>query len=385
MTGTHSQTSQKETNQFNHLAYLSKQLNDPTFAKEILVALQGKGFFVKANLILTAAILLFQFSAQADDKFELALRGIENLQAEEAKTITESKHTTQIYSHGKKTKYVLLSLPGLHESPFHLQGLNNFFYNEGANVVSLHLPGHHQKDENAIHEVTAKEWSEAVNNAINMAKELGDELMILGYSTGGGLAIQAALQRPEDIKQLYLFAPSMALSNKVFLFTLFGQVVSKKKLCNLEKPGVLCKVFDKLDPQSIQMIKEGTYPSAKAGTQVQALISNIAGQFGNPNHPSEETNNYYKELEEIYSSLKIPTFLVSSMADTITAPKLNRAVYDRLTVRKEIVEYPKSMGITHLMISKSKGDAFVHTPDTSYNPHFDELTQKMKTFWKAEK
>lgn len=334
---------------------------------------------MKVNLILTAAILVFQFSARAEDKFELALRSIENLQAEESKTITESKHTTQIYSHGKKTKYVLLSLPGLHESPFHLQGLNNFFYNEGANVVSLHLPGHHQKDENAIHEVKAKEWSDAVNNAINMAKELGDELMVLGYSTGGGLAIQAALQRPEDIKQLYLFAPSMALSNKVFFFTLFGQIVSKKKLCNIDKPGTLCKVFDKLDPQSIQMMKEGTYPSASAGTQVQALANSMVQQFGNP-----EESNYYTNLAEIYSSLKVPTFLVSSQADTITAPKLNRAVYDRLTVRKDIVEYPKSMGITHLMISKSKGDAFVHTPNESYNPHFDELTAKMKAFWKGE-
>jgi len=231
----------------------------------------------------------FNASAQVEiTAFDLSITKLTALQNRESKTLVDLKHGTQVLSHGRKTKTVLLSLPGLHESPFQLKTLNQFFFDEGANVVSLHLPGHQQKDENAINQVTAQEWEDAVSEAITMARGLGDELIVLGYSTGGVLAVQAALQRPKEIRQLFLFAPALALSNKTFLFSLFGQLAMGEKLCDLTQPGFACKIFDQLDHQTIQMIKEGVYPSASAGVQVQRVIDAIRTQFSDA-----EVTDYY--------------------------------------------------------------------------------------------
>lgn len=348
---------------------------------------------MKAFAILSLLVLLINVTAKAEianaqnlvpQTFESAVERIQDLQTSESKTIEDTKHMTQLMTHGQKTKYVLLSIPGLHESPYHIQGLNKFFYENGANVLSLHLPGHQQIDKKAMGRVTAKQWEQAVADAITVAHGLGDQLLVLGYSTGGGLAVQAALQRPSEISQLFLFAPSIGLSNKTFLFALFGQLAGNKELCTKEKlesekPGFFCNTFNKLDYQAVQMIKEGTYPSAAAGMQVQQIINDIITEFGNP----EETN-YYENLHEIYATLKVPTFMVSSKADAIVAPTLNHEVMQSLQVRKQLVEYPKNLKVTHLMITKSQGDALSKSPDDSFNPYFQDLLPKMKSFWMNE-
>lgn len=311
--------------------------------------------------------------------FNKSVSKIEQLQQTEEKTIADTKHESQILSHGKKTKYVVLSLPGLHESPFHLKSLNEFFFNEGANVLSLHLPGHQQKNESALNKVKAKEWEKAVADTIVMAHGLGEKLIILGYSTGGGLAVQAALQHPEEINQLFLFAPALALSNATFISTFLGQTASGVKLCDMNKPGLLCAIFNKLDPQTTQLMKEGVYPSAAAGTEVQKLINDMRSQFAN-----SEINDYFGELEDAYAKLKVPTFLVSSMADTVTNPKFNRIIYSNWTMRKQMVEYPAQLKVTHLMITKAKTDAFPHSVEETYNHYFEELLPQMKAFWMSD-
>jgi alpha-beta hydrolase superfamily lysophospholipase len=333
------------------------------------------------TLFLTMLLISTCFNASAQVEitaFDLSITKLTALQNRESKTLVDLKHGTQVLSHGRKTKTVLLSLPGLHESPFQLKTLNQFFFDEGANVVSLHLPGHQQKDENAINKVTAQEWEDAVSEAITMARGLGDELIVLGYSTGGVLAVQAALQRPKEIRQLFLFAPALALSNKTFLFSLFGQLAMGEKLCDLTQPGFACKIFDQLDHQTIQMIKEGVYPSASAGIQVQRVIDDIRTQFSDA-----EVTDYYVALSEAYSQLAVPTFLVSSMADTVTTPKFNRAVFESWTMRKHLVEYPKDQHVTHLMLSKSESDALPHSPTDSYNQYFSQLLPQIKKFWKG--
>jgi len=336
---------------------------------------------ILASLIfsLLASSLVLAQTAVRSASYDESLRQIESLRAEESKTISDQKHMTQLMTHGQKTKYVLLSIPGLHESPFYLQGLNNFFFNEGANVLSLHLPGHQQKDETQLNKVKAQSWEEAVSDALTIAHGLGDEVLILGYSTGGGLAVQAALARPKEISQLFLFAPSIGLSSKTFLFSFFGQLAGNKKLCDLSKPGFFCKMFEALDHQGTQMLKEGTYPSAQAGMQVQKIINDMQAKYGD-----SENADYFQVISDIYSTLQVPVFMVSSEADTIVSPRLNHSVFERLTVRKAMVEYPKNLKISHLMITKSKADALPHSPNDSYNPYFDELLPKIKMFWKGE-
>jgi len=71
------------------------------------------------------------------------------------------------------------------------------------------------------------------------------------------------------------------------------------------------------------------------------------------------------------------------MADTVTTPKFNRAVFESWTMRKYLVEYPKDQHVTHLMISKSESDALPHSPTDSYNQYFSQLLPQIKKFWKG--
>ncbi len=330
------------------------------------------------------------FASTEVEEFSLALTQIDSIRTQESKTIADTKHSTTVLSHGHKTKYVVLSLPGLQESPFYLQGINNIFFNLGANVVGMHMPGHQQLDASAINNVSAQDWETAVQQILPLAEKLGEKLVLFGYSTGGTLAMQIALREPKRVHQLFLAAPALGLTDGVFLATIYTAPLGTSKICDIENPGLICHTLDKIDHQIYQRLKEGVQPSPAAGRQVQVLIDRTVNEFGDPQFKNNShvqsgrpKRNYYKLVRSAYAGLKVPLFLIISEADTVTNSKVSLDLFINAKGPKHLVNYDREMGVSHLILPKGKVDAFKSSPDDSYNPYFDQLAGEIGEFWNS--
>jgi alpha-beta hydrolase superfamily lysophospholipase len=81
----------------------------------------------------------------------------------------------------------------------------------GANVFYTRLTGH-GRSEDAMGEATLSAWMNDALEAYAVGQRLGDRIVVMGTSTGGGLAtLLAANQAPKDLHALVLISPNFAV------------------------------------------------------------------------------------------------------------------------------------------------------------------------------
>jgi alpha-beta hydrolase superfamily lysophospholipase len=112
----------------------------------------------------------------------------------------------------------ILLLHGLSDSPYSLRHLGERLHAAGATVVGLRIPGHGTAPSGLV-EVTWQDMAAAVRLAMPHVRSLvGDKpVFILGYSNGGALAVNYALECLEDpalpkANGLVLFSPEIGVS-----------------------------------------------------------------------------------------------------------------------------------------------------------------------------
>ncbi len=229
-----------------------------------------------------------------------------------------------------------------------------------------------RKDATAIDKVKYEEWLNDAEQSFKIANGLGQNLEVLGYSTGGTLAAYLALRHPQDIKALYLIAPALALSSKVFFSSLMlGQSsLDSLKICqNADATNWMCRLFKFSDDQAQVMLRDRIVTSPSAGYQVQSLINFIDRTFNS----SEDQTDYYQSLLEVYNKLSVPILMVNSKSDNVINLDFNEKFIQSYKARKENILFEKSLGIKHIFINKSSVDAFLNTKP-GYNLHFEEIT-----------
>lgn len=111
----------------------------------------------------------------------------------------------------KKTEYAFVYLHGWsagHEegAPLHEQLGKRY----GANVYLPRLAGHGLNEDEAMLNLTATELFNSAKEALAVAKQLGEKVIVMGTSTGGTLALYLAYQHPE-IEGLLLYSPNIEL------------------------------------------------------------------------------------------------------------------------------------------------------------------------------
>ncbi len=137
----------------------------------------------------------------------------------------------KILHHGSRTDDVVVLVHGLTDSPYYMEAIASRFYSEGANVILPLLPAHGLKDPDKAMEDTELDvkWKREVENAVNVAYQLGNRVSIGGLSTGGALSINFALRYPDKIKGgIYLFSAALDIGNMTeFLGGLIPGKISK--------------------------------------------------------------------------------------------------------------------------------------------------------------
>ncbi len=116
-------------------------------------------------------------------------------------------------SEKSKTKVAILYLHGFSASrregfPTHVRFAEKY----GCNLYLARLSDHGIDTTDAMYELTADRLWNSAKEAYAIAKNLGDEVVIMSTSTGGTLAIKLAATFPE-IKGLINFSPNLAIND----------------------------------------------------------------------------------------------------------------------------------------------------------------------------
>lgn len=110
------------------------------------------------------------------------------------------------------TRGGIVCLHGLTGTPFEVRPLGEALGKEGYAVVGPVLAGHAQAPEDLI-KTRWPEWLGSANQALDLvlSQNNGRPVGVLGFSTGGLLALRLAKQRPQDVAALAVVATPLRM------------------------------------------------------------------------------------------------------------------------------------------------------------------------------
>jgi alpha-beta hydrolase superfamily lysophospholipase len=208
----------------------------------------------------------------------------------------------------------VLLLHGLSDSPYSLRALGETLHAAGATVLGLRIPGHGTAPSGLV-ETRWQDMAAAVRLAARHVRDaVGDSpLYLVGYSNGGALAVEYALETLEDsslprVSGLVLLSPEIGVSPVAALAVWQGRL---GHLLGLEKLAwnVLLPEYDPF--------KYGSF-AVNAGDLAHRLTAHIQQQLG--------------ALQQRDRLAAMPPILAfqSSVDATVTASALIVNLFDRL-------------------------------------------------------
>lgn len=105
---------------------------------------------------------------------------------------------------------------GLSDTPFTMRDMADQFTQRCFKVRSLLLPGHGTRAGDML-EITRNEWVNTVQFGVNSLKGEVSDVYVGGFSLGGLLAVNAAVNDPQ-IKGVFAFSPAMAIKKPLLVW-----------------------------------------------------------------------------------------------------------------------------------------------------------------------
>jgi esterase/lipase len=113
------------------------------------------------------------------------------------------------------TEYVLLYLHGFSASWREGYPVNEeFAKNFGCNAFFVRLASHGVVSENPLIDMTPERLYESAKEALVVAHQLGQKVVIMGCSTGCTLGLKLAADFPELVYGMILYSPNVQIKNK---------------------------------------------------------------------------------------------------------------------------------------------------------------------------
>jgi pimeloyl-ACP methyl ester carboxylesterase len=145
--------------------------------------------------------------------YDEAVKAIKALAAAAPATVRR-KCTLQLLEHGRPTKRVFVLLHGLSNCPAQFNELGRQLFERGHNVLIPLLPYHGEEDRLATEwgGLTGDSMLEAGNVAADLARSLGENVIVAGLSINGATVAWMAQNR-KDLYKAVLLAPFFAPFN----------------------------------------------------------------------------------------------------------------------------------------------------------------------------
>lgn len=142
--------------------------------------------------------------------YDEAVKAIGTLVAHSPPTVRRNC-TVQLLEHGHPTERVFVLLHGLSNCPAQFSELGRRLFERGHNILMPRVPYHGEENRMTTEwgGLTAEEMLEAANQAVDLARSLGWEVVVAGLSISGATVAWMAQNR-DDIHKAVLLAPFLA-------------------------------------------------------------------------------------------------------------------------------------------------------------------------------
>ncbi|WP_414828267.1 alpha/beta hydrolase [Alteromonas sp. H39] len=119
-----------------------------------------------------------------------------------------------LYDDAPSEKVAVL-VHGLSDSPFFMREIARIVHEQGYTVLVPLLPGHGLRDADEDMEDwdLAERWQSHIDDVMAIAHSMGKTVIAGGFSTGGALVVQQALDDTESLDAVMLFSGALALTD----------------------------------------------------------------------------------------------------------------------------------------------------------------------------
>ena len=235
-----------------------------------------------------------------------------------------AEHRPFLLEGGRPAALLVHGFPG---TPAEMRPLGEAFQQAGWTAQGLLLPGFGPEIE-SLGERTTGEWIEAVSSALVELQKVHAPVLLLGYSMGAGLAIQAAARQKPD--GLALLAP---LSKAAGFF--WRVIPLLKYLMPTMRPFRAVKL-DLANEQSRQGLDNFLAGMDLADVQVQRELRNYAF----PLAILEQVRNVAIDARQFASQVTAPVLAIQGSQDPLIRPASTRSLLELFGGPVEYLELP---------------------------------------------
>ena len=212
-----------------------------------------------------------------------------------------------------------LALHGLGGGPYELEPLTAALEAEGFRVAAPILPGH-ERVGRIMPSSTWRAWADASEAAFDVLAERGGPVVVIGFSTGGTLALRLATRRP--VARMVLLAPFLAIR--------YSRLIPLR-------PASYLRHFARVIPN---------LPRRGPALRDRAMRRWVSGQSRFRTfslHATLSALELIAEVEALVSAITTPTLIIQGTRDTVVEPFHARWLHDHLgATTKAYVGLPRS-------------------------------------------
>ncbi|WP_024297049.1 alpha/beta fold hydrolase [Methylomicrobium lacus] len=205
----------------------------------------------------------------------------------------------------------ILLIHGLLASPAELREYGRYLADQGYTVLGIRLKGHGTSPY-ALRDASLEQWFGSVQKGFNILKVYCSKLFVIGFSTGGALALKLAAEKPAEMIGLVCISVSIKFVNPAFMLVplLYNANALVRWVSSFE--GV--KPFIEHAPEHPD-INYWNMP-------VRALY---------------ELRRLIHQLESLLPSIATPTLVMYADQDPVVSPQSAEIVFNKLgTTHKEL-------------------------------------------------
>ncbi|MGR8981742.1 MAG: alpha/beta fold hydrolase [Gammaproteobacteria bacterium] len=205
----------------------------------------------------------------------------------------------------------VLLIHGLLASPAELRGYGRYLADQGYTVLGIRLKGHGTSPY-ALRDVSFEQWFESVRTGFDILKVYCPRLFVIGFSTGGALALKLAAQKPAEIIGMVVISVPVKFVNPAFMLVPL-----------LHNANELVRWVSSF---------EGVKPFLENPPEHPGI-----NYFNTPVRALYELRRLIQELETLLPLVETPTQVLYADQDPIVSPESAETVFEKLgAAQKEL-------------------------------------------------
>ena len=226
------------------------------------------------------------------------------------KEVSKPKSVGRPYLINRRTRKLgIVLIHGYMAAPLEVKGLAQYLGKKGFLVYCPRLKGHGTAPED-LAKRSYGEWVTSVDEGFALVRSLCRKVVVGGFSTGAGLALDLAHRMGDDTLGLFAVCPPLKLQN------LSSKLVPAVDVCNL--------FLRKVHLEGAQKDFVDNHPEHPNINYNRNPISGV-----------RELERLMDAVEPKLADIRTPSLLVQSLGDPVVDPKGSRRVFELLGAEKK--------------------------------------------------